>query len=214
MWNLHHPIWYNPHSLTPLLRILDTRVTRVSCMATRRPSLYRPEIPQPDLEVALMETEAGVILRVVGGFIAPAAEPNHWFHILGTAGEVETGRAYDGSELLAVDGLHWLAKLGQPRRQPVRWPLVETSGTKARESGHEGLDLAPVQDFIDSVLEGRRPLIDIYLAANVAAAGALAGESGDQGAQPFPIPDFRPNELRSAGDALSGTDLGLEGARP
>jgi hypothetical protein len=202
MWNLHHPIWYNPHSLTPLLRILDTQVTRVWCMATHRPSFYRPEIPQPDVEVALMATGAGAVLRVVTGFVAPTAEPTHWFHLLGTSGEVETGRVATRSEtVIAEDGLSWFADRGEPGRQPIRWRLAENG--RATNGGHGGLDLLPIQDFVDSVLDGSRPLVDVYRAANVAAAGVLAGESAELGGEPFAVPDFRAGDLRPAGTSQS-----------
>jgi predicted dehydrogenase len=201
MWNLHHPIWYNPHSLTPLLRVLDRRVTRVTCMATPRPSLYRPEIPDPDVETALMETDAGTVIRITTGFISPMAYPAHWLHLLGTAGEVETGRGVE----IDGEGFSWFAPGGEQYRQPTRWRLIEeTASDRVKASGHGGIDLLPIQDFVDSVLDGHPPLIDVYRAANVAAAGILAGASADQAAEPIDVPDFRPGRQRARGAFPAG----------
>ena len=51
-----HPIAYNPHELSPILKILQDRVKTVSCVGTRRGS-YTYDIPdKADLEAALKPT--------------------------------------------------------------------------------------------------------------------------------------------------------------
>src|SRR5262249_40422859 len=59
-------VWYTPHSLVPLLRATEDRVTAVTCMATRPKSYYYEQehsydVPLPELDVALMRTEKDVI---------------------------------------------------------------------------------------------------------------------------------------------------------
>jgi predicted dehydrogenase len=207
MWNLRHPIWYNPHSLTPLLQVLDERVVETTCMATRVPSYYNEEVPIPDLEIALMRTEGGAVLRIVTGFICPAvAHPYHYHHLLGTKGEVETGRGESPSGAPPPEGLIWLSDHYWKSRQTVKWefqPWV-SHDTRASASGHGGLDYYPLKDFVDAILDGTPVRIDVYRAADIAAAAIAAGQSVEQGSALVLVPDFRPGGERPAGEAPKG----------
>ena len=207
-WTLLHPIWYNPHSLGPLLQALDDRVTRVTCMSTRRQSYAIEEIPIPDVEVALMHTEHDTILRIACGFMAPSAEPHHWYHVLGTGGEVETGRRRaDNNAIEGRGSLLWLANHYQRGRNDVTWSFTDfqPGASQAAATGHGGLDYYPLRDFIDSLLHGRAPLIDVYRACEMAGPAIVAGHSAEQGSVLLPVPDFRPGPARPAGQPPANT---------
>jgi predicted dehydrogenase len=215
-WNLYHVIVYSTHSLSPLLRVLDDRVVRVTCMSTRRPSYYLKEavgeeLALPDIEVALMQTAKDTILRLAVGFVSPmpGPEPHHWYHLLGTKGEVETGRrrSPSGEAVTGAAGLMWLADHYLPGRIETDWayspydsrPGYGAPARRGAPSGHGGLDYYPLKDFVESLQLGRRPAIDVYRAADLAAASAQAARSEDSGALPMLVPDFRPSALRPAG---------------
>ncbi|MBQ9358910.1 MAG: Gfo/Idh/MocA family oxidoreductase, partial [Abditibacteriota bacterium] len=51
---LAEPIWYLPHSLSPLLSITGGRIDRVSCVGTRKDSYASKGFKARDLECALM----------------------------------------------------------------------------------------------------------------------------------------------------------------
>ena len=201
-WTLTHPIWYSPHSLGPLLRLLDDRVVTVTCMSTRRRSYYHEAVPLPDVEVALMHTERDTILRIANGFVVPGPEPWHWFHLLGTLGEVETGRRRaEGDPTQGAGSLLWLANHHMRSRSEVDWGLnpFQPGMRRRLASGHGGLDYAPVEDFVRSILDGRPPTIDVYRAAEIAGPAAVAGLSAERGFVPLPVPDFRPGPQRPIG---------------
>jgi predicted dehydrogenase len=210
-WDLYHVILYTTHSLAPLLRALDDRVVQVTCMGTRRPSTFLREavgedVALPDIEVALMRTAEDAILRLAVGFVAPlpGPEPHHWYHLLGTRGEVETGRRRgERQPLTGAGSLIWLADHYLDERVEVNWEFspYDARGIRAARSGHGGLDYHPLHDFIESVVDGRRPTLDVYRAADLAAAAVQAACSDDQGAAPLAVPDFRPNARRRAGQA-------------
>lgn len=203
-WDLRHPIWYNPHSLCPLLRVLDERVVTVSCMSTRRQSYFREEVPLPDFEVALMHTEGDSILRVASGYVTPAPSPSHWLHLWGTKAEVETGRrATPPASALSEEGLHWRADQHMFTRQPMSWSFTgrERGAAQTPKFGWVGVDHHPLYDFVESILEGRPPVLDVYRAAGVAGAAATAGTSAENGGSALPVPDFRPGPARKAGEA-------------
>jgi hypothetical protein len=150
-----------------------------------------------------MHTAQGAILRLAAGFIAPSAEPHHWFHLLGTAGEVETGRrgGAGASPIVGTGALIWLADQYMRHRSEVDWDFTayQPPAEGAVESGHGGLDLYPVADFVDAILRDRPPAIDPYRAAEITAPAIVAGLSADQDSMPMPVPDFRPGPARPRG---------------
>src|SRR5262249_45757228 len=126
MWNIRHPIWYSPHSLGPLLRVLDDRVVKVTAMATRRPSYYLEQVPLPDMEVALMHTAGDTIIRLAAGLIAPSPRPFLWWHLTGTEGQVETSKRGLGGEGLGNAGaLLWLADHQMRTPAEVTWGFTD-----------------------------------------------------------------------------------------
>ena len=88
------PIYYLPHELSPLLKILDDRVVEVVAMSTGSPGYSHPEVGRRDVQAALMKTEKDTILRLMCGFTQPTPpeRDHHWFQIIGTRGSVESGR--------------------------------------------------------------------------------------------------------------------------
>ncbi len=209
-WDLYHSILYTTHSLGPLMRVLDDRIVRVTGMSTPRPSRFLREVVYedvdlPDLEVALMQTRSGAILRLAVGFVAPypGPEPHHWFHLLGTKGEVETGRRRDERKPLDGKGsLLWLADQHTNSRVEIDWDFspYDPVANRARSSGHGGLDYFPAHDFVESLLVDRPPTIDVYRAAELAGPAILAGRSEEQGSMPMAAPDFRPGPNRKVGE--------------
>jgi predicted dehydrogenase len=197
-WTLSHPAWYNPHSLSPLLRVLDERVVNVTCVGTRRQSYFLEELPIPDLEVALAKTDGDTVVRITNGFVAPTPYPWHWYHVLGTGGEAQTSRQSQTGTPDGKTGLLWLA--GQTTREETTWdPGPRPGAERAARSGHAGLDYFALRDFVDSVLDGGRPAVDVYRAAEIAAVAALAGRSAEEGSAMLPVPDFRPGPARTVG---------------
>ncbi len=220
-WTMLHPILYGPHELSPLLKIIDDRITRVSCFSTPSPNQRLTELPfpgqnepytRPDMEVAMMSTAKGAILRFAGGTVA--VSENHWWHILGTQGELETRRGSDEagySYFFNQPAMHdgqwhfprtpeaWFELRGEPpeelaRRLNIALPEI------ARGTDHGGLDFAPVYDFATCLVNGTKPDIDVYQALNTAAPCIVAAASAEQGGATLAVPDFRPGPNRKRGE--------------
>jgi predicted dehydrogenase len=190
------PIHYLPHELSPMLRVLDDRVTEVVAMSTRRPSYSHPEIGQPDIQVALMKTEKDAVLRMATGFTQPVSHDrgHHWYQVMGTRGSVEWKRA--GRDLPKM----WLANGQMHDMAEVDWRFQRTDAPGlARGSGHGDADYYVHATFRDAVL-GKKPLeFDVYRAIETAAPAILAADSIDQGSKLMRVPDFRPNANRRKG---------------
>lgn len=198
-WNLPHPILYLPHELSPLLRVLDDRVTEVVCMGNRGPSKRHDFFPHPDIETALMRTEKDTVLRLSAGFTVHQARRNitmyHWYSVVGTRGSVETHRSdHDKMKLLIpeTDGV-------APREAWYDFD-PKTTPPEALASGHYGLDYWAVKNFADAVAGGVEPDMNVYRAAESAAPAIVAAQSAEAGSACLPAPDFRPGANRKRGE--------------
>lgn len=221
LWSMPHPILYGPHELSPLLKILDDRVVRVSCFSTGSPNKRMTEVPfpcqgesfpHPDMEVALMFTAKGVIMRFAASFSTPVSEA-HWYHLLGTKGEIETARGSDetgysyhyptpvlraGACCFARTKESWFKLLGRPPEE-IRRRLEGNLSAAARVTGHGGSDFYPLADFVSCLLNGTPPDIDVYQAVDTAAPCILAVQSAEESGASLPVPDFRPGKNRKKG---------------
>ena len=189
------PIHYIVHDISPLLFVLDDRVTEVTAMSTR-PGYSHPNLGQPDMQVALMKTEKDTILRLAASFVQKHAEPTHWRRIVGTKGSIQQSRK-KSNELqmlwLADSQMHDVAEVDW-RHRPVDAP------PESRETGHDGCDYFPQIAFRDAVLEEEPLEFDVYKAVDTAAAGIMAAESIVQATKLMHVPDFRPGKGRAFGE--------------
>lgn len=188
-----HPIYYLPHELSPILSVLNDRVTEVCCIGSEK-GINALDVEQPhhpenrDIEVALMKTEKDAILRMMVGFSTyhPAG---HWYHIMGSKGSVETARSCFGSSGIDSPKL-WTPETGWQNKP--EWTLNDPDADeKAKSSGHGGLDWYPIQNFVDSILNNAPVRMDVYRAVETAAPAILAAQSAEQGGVMLKIPDFR-----------------------
>lgn len=199
-WRHHmHPIFYLPHTLSPLLSIIDDRVTEVTAMGTRPRSYYLENVEQSDLEVALMKTAKDTLMRVAAGFTAPAGPRGetscHWYHVRGSQGAVEWKRAgWDKPKL-------WLADGQMPDWSAMSWsPEIVGASHEARASGHGGADYYAVNSWLEAIRDNATPPLDVYKSVETAAPAAAAILSIERGSAPIKVPDFRPNENRTSGE--------------
>ncbi len=214
LWRMQHPILYGPHELSPLLKILDDRVVKVACFSTRTESYRFEEVPfpgmtepftSPDLEVAMMHTEKDTIMRFAAGFNAPSSGA-HWYHLMGTKGDVETGRGKNESgktyfcEAPVIRGNEFSVE-----RMDATWEFErDRVPDRASATGHGGMDYFPLSDFVQCILNGTEPDIDVYSAVETAAPVIVAAASAEDGGMVKTVPDFRPGPERKVGQNPGG----------
>lgn len=196
-------ITYLPHELSPLLHILDDRVTRVVGMSTRRSSYKYDILKRADMQVALMHTEKDTLMRVAVSHSVPGIQRgelvSHWHHIKGTDGVLEWPRSSNEKGRLWVD--RW--QLREPLEVP--WSMARTDAPpEAAGSGHGDADFYVFAHFADAVLRGVPLQFDVYKAVETAAPAILAAKSILEDNQPQDVPDFRPGRHRKPGQ-MPGT---------
>lgn len=187
---LADPIYYLPHTLSPILKVLGDRVVRVSCMGTRKHSYTYPDIHMPwsDIQYALMHTEKDTVLLTGAGFSLPHVPRGvtscHWYEIRGTKASVESPRCLSDSFRVWRDGMETFD------RMDLSLTPVDADELQA-QSGHGGADYKPVDTFIRAILDDTTPPMDVYLSVETAAPAIVAAESAGHGGVLLEVPDFR-----------------------
>jgi hypothetical protein len=157
------------------------------------------------MEVALMQTEKDVILRMAAGFTVDTmntgGKKKHWHHIMGTKGvleegrnpQLETGQAYFEDDMMTPD---------TPAQMIWSYNPAKTAKS-VLDSGHGGTDYWPYKDFAEWLLNDDHDtseMLTVYRAADTAAPAILAGISAEKNGEWLDVPDFRPGENRKKGE--------------
>ena len=186
------PILYLPHELSPLLSVTGGRIEKVSCFGSKRGDSYTKGFDVRDIECALMQNTNGCIFHLRAGFNAPSAFQKgtygHWYQIKGTECSVEWARSElpnDNPKMYTLqDGWtepHW------PTENPNEDELYDLFKGK----GHGGIDYYPIHYFVDAILNGTAPPMDVFAAVETAAPAILAAASANRGGVQLTVPDFR-----------------------
>jgi predicted dehydrogenase len=169
------PQWYPTHSNAYYVGVSGGSFTEVSCMGM--PSLREELQPGNNryqnpfgTEIALFRTSEGGAARMGVSWDTP-----------GYGGEVGRIRGQRGSMVgLDYQGLEkQLPNLAKP-------PLPPT----VQAGGHGGSHGYLGHEFVMSILEQRRPLVDITWALNMTVAGIVAHQSALNGGELLKIPQY------------------------
>jgi predicted dehydrogenase len=211
---------YPTHSLGPVAQWLGTtgptpedRFIDLVCYVTPETSRWRyaaerfgAEHPAARPEFFSMGDSASVLLRSQNGAVAyirrdaASPRPHNMTHY-----QLQGERAaYLSPRHAAEDPLVWIEgrspgeRFGRERWQSL-WdhaaglehPRWKEHGAVARGAGHGGGDYFVVEDFVNAVLTGTPPAVDVYDAATWSSVFELSRESVGLGGRPVPVPDFR-----------------------
>jgi len=182
-WRVGMPPQYYPtHSNAYYVGVTDGNFTEVSCMGM--PSIVEHLQAQNNAyknrfgtEIALFRTSEGGISRMSMSWDTPGHG---------------TPRGYDGvggcvrGQKGSMTGMEYkglLNKLPNIKRPPLP-PSV-------KPGGHGGSHGYLGNEFVMSILENRKPLIDIYAALNMTVPGIIAHQSAMKGGELMKIPGYR-----------------------
>lgn len=186
------PQWYPTHSNAYYVGVTEGSFTEVSCMG--KPS----DIPHLQAknnryknpfssEVALFRNSGGGMSRMAVCWDTPGfgAEGGR---IRGTRGALYSGSPYGG----ALKGEYYQ---GLEKKLPdVRRPPLPPGVPVGHHGGSHGYLM---NDFVLSVLQDRKPLVDIAMALNMTVAGIVAHQSALKDGELLKIPQY------TFGDATS-----------
>lgn len=181
-------ITYPTHSLGPLLQWFDDRVVSVSCVGTGRHT--DPEHELQDTTILLARTLKGRLLRLRFDLLSNRPELYAYYSVQGTQGAYEAARTVDSHAVVYLNGRSpegvWepLEKYAD-LFMPDRYKLGGSAHT------HWGSDSWPIRDFIESILTGEAPAIDVYAALDMTLPGLLSESSIAQNGAWVHVPNPR-----------------------
>jgi predicted dehydrogenase len=195
------PMYYPTHSTSILLGVTRERLTQVSCIGwgdedpVLRDNVYKNPFWG---ETALFNSNRGTAFRV-----------QVWWN--GAVGGTERGQLY-GTKMSLYDphpnGLGPVTVTqtdtgekdsgGFPRRlnrvakfdQPLWWKTGMLPEGMRHNSGHEGSHTFLTHEFVQSIVESRKPAVDVYEAVAYTAPGIVAHESALRHGELLKIPGF------------------------
>jgi predicted dehydrogenase len=166
------PQWYPTHSNAYYIGVTDGHFTEVSCIGFKsdmdryKANKYNNPFAT---EIAMFKTSEGGISRMSRS----ADTPGHH-------GEVGRVRGLRGTYYEKYEGLE--KNLPNTKRPPL--PPGVPAG------GHGGSHGFLMNEFILSILEDRKPLVDIATALNMTVPGIIAHESAMKGGEWLKIPHY------------------------
>lgn len=180
------PIQYCTHSLGPLMHITGDRVVSVSGLHSG--CHYAPELGVIDIEVGIMKTEHGAVFKILCGFSLVHEPAIHRYTLYGTKGFLDSQRCdWD------VDKGSFPDEAPGMQRDPVDLTPREAP-PEASLGGHGTSEYFMVNDFVQAVLAGTPPPIDIYTSLDMTAPGIGAHLSAERGGERVALPDWRTME--------------------
>jgi len=177
------PLHYCTHSLGPILDITGDRVVRVSAVGQGHRMLPEAPIGGIDIQVAIMETQRGMLIKLLRSSVIPRHPPIHFYGLHGTKGYLETDRGgpVGPGRMYLVDEME--------RDQPMDVPWSDPSlPESARAGGHGTAEYSLVQDFLRSLERKETPRIDVVRGMDMTVPGLIAHESAMRGGEWLEVP--------------------------
>jgi predicted dehydrogenase len=203
-WTWRHgfpPMHYPTHSTAMLAGVTGERLTEVSCIGwgDNDPILKGNPYQNPFWsETALFKTDRGHACRIAVYWkvAAGGCERAHWFgdkmsFFMPTPnGMGAVVRSRSGNIEKDSGGFDRSAAEKQDYEQDLWWKTDMLPEPLRHDSGHGGSHTFLTHEFIDSLVSGRRPSIDVFTAVAYTAPGIVAHQSALKGGEQMKVPDF------------------------
>ncbi len=190
-WGLP-PMHYPTHCLGHLVGVTRERVDRVSCLGWGGSHAWLDENRYQNpfwSQSALMRTDQGHMTRC------------NVFWLVGGHGERARWFGDRGSLHMSIGGLHedaWLPRsraLDRDERVqivdvPDYWKSDMLPPKMRHGSGHDGSHVFLAAEFVNALIAGREPVIDVYEALAMTVPGIVAHQSALRDGEQLPVPSF------------------------
>jgi predicted dehydrogenase len=195
------PMHYPTHCTAMLIGVTDERLTQVSCIGwgDDDPIVKDNVYHNPFWgETALFNTDRGTAFRVQVYWrgAVRGAERGQWIgtrmsmflpHPNGVGTVLVHGIDRDGKG----DGkvIRPASEL-ETYKQPIYWETSMLPAAMRHKSDHDGSHTFLAHEFIQSIVENRRPTVDVNVAVACTAPGIVAHDSALRGGELLKIPQF------------------------
>lgn len=211
-WRGLPPMHYSTHAIAPLRAIADSRIEKVVCFGTGTMSERLTKVygnPYP-IEDALLSFESGLKAQVVRGLFECSAYPAEAFNIYGSQKTIMTEycekiieKVHDESfydhTAFVVENRKWknFYNLLPKELHPFTIELPDNKKANYEEyldtaplAGHSGSHPHLCNEFVMSIIEGRKSYVDEEIASNTTAAGICAHMSAMKDGEIIRVPKF------------------------
>lgn len=215
-WNGLPPFWYGTHAIAPMVGLSGSRIERVSCLGSgsMREELVKQYGNPFPVETAHFKFANGLSAEATRSLFETARVYQEGLSVYGSKKTFEWGFG-DGDDpyITTLTETHESGSRGfrtdvcvteMPNHYNVLpqalWKHTvggnydptnpQKSLVKGAGGGHHGSHPHLVHEFVRSIVEERKPLVDETLAANITAAGICAHESALRDGEWITIPRF------------------------
>ncbi len=191
--------FYPTHSLGPVMQWLEgDRITSILCASSGQNRARELGLRQDDSTLTLCRTQSGALVKIRVDCMSKRPHKMDYYSLQGTKG------CYEAPRGLGDEHKIWLDCMEGDENNPKWHPLSEfydeymperykNATDEQKAAGHWGGDFFLVDDFLDAVLRGAKPAIDVYQACEWTAVGLLSELSVTNNGRWMDMPEFRPN---------------------
>lgn len=188
--------FYPTHSLGPVMQwFKGDHVKSVTCLGS---GWHTAGFRQEDTSLTLCQMESGKLIKLRVDCISERPHNMSYYSLQGTKG------CYEAPRGLGDDHKVWLKGMDENTDKATWRPLKDfyneylperykNATEEQKATGHWGADFFVVQDFVDAIMKGTKPAIDVYEACEWTAVGLLSELSIMNGGRVMDMPKFAPN---------------------
>jgi len=202
-WLGFPPFWYGTHALAPLFVITGKPAEYVIGHGSGSYSedlTKRYGSPYPVETVTIKMKDSDVMAEATRSLFETVRQYRESFDVYGTKMsyeweqiENEGAAIFDGGETARrAHAPDTDALLIEPLKPFTKKEIILNKDNVSfiQGAGHGGSHPHLVQEFVAAITEGRAPLLDARLSANITAAGILGHESAMRGGEKIMLPEF------------------------
>jgi predicted dehydrogenase len=195
------PMHYPTHCTAHLVSVTGERLTEVMCIGwgdgdpVLKDNVYRNPFWN---ETALFKTNRGTSFRIAVWWKGAhrGTERAQWFgdkmsfffnHPNGMGAAVVRWTTLQEKD---SGGFARQAAVLEKYEDPKWWSTELLPAPLRHNSGHEGSHTFLTHEFVDAVLSGRKPTVDVYEAVAYTAPGIVAHQSALKGGEQLKVPQF------------------------
>jgi len=176
---------YATHSLGPVLDWFGERVKSVCSLGTGVHT--DPEHAMEDTVLMLCKTESDYLIKIRIDMLS-TRPANSYFSLQGTKACYEGTRGFGDQPKISIAGEAWQPFSNfESEFLPDRWTKPSAEAQAAGVTG----EYFELRDFIDALLNGTPPPLNVYRALDFTVPGLVSEESIANGGTPVAVPDFR-----------------------
>jgi predicted dehydrogenase len=188
--------FYPTHSLGPVMKWLHgDRIKTVRTVGTGQ--WTAPHLRNDDLALTLCTTEKGKLIKIRVDCVSNRPHCATYYSCQGTKGCYEAARGLGDQAKVWFEGI-------DDKQEKTWYPLKDfydqylperykKASEDQKKSGHGGGDFFIVEDFVNAILYGNPPGVDVYEACEWTAVAFLSELSVMNGGREMEMPKFRKN---------------------